>query len=140
MDHTFHVYLNSEASKETFPANDSGAFTQLLPERVILEPHGKWYCRVTACNLGFKLTKPHYLLCDFCSESSVGERKKPILCLLFHKLSEIVNPQWVPVKLRELSQVKIWVQRVDNPSSLSEKTGITYCILEFKKDTEDKRR
>ncbi len=119
MDQTFHIYLNSEASKQTFPFNDSGTFTQLLPERLTLEPQGKWYCRVTSCNAGFRLSKPHYLLCDFCNESIVGQRKKPILCLLHHKVSEIIEPAWVPVKSRELSQIKIRLQRVDNPTTLT---------------------
>jgi hypothetical protein len=135
MDQTFQIYLNSEESKRTYPDNDSGSFTQLLPERVTLEPTGKWYCRVTSCNAGFRLTKPHYLLCDFCNESIVGERKKPILCLLYHKISEIIEPAWVSVRSRVLSEIKIQLQRVDNPTTLTEKVGTTYCVLEFKQDT-----
>ena len=119
MDQTFHIYLNSEASKQTFHLNDSCTFTQLLPERLTLEPQGKWYCRVTSCNAGFRLSKPHYLLCDLCNESIVRQRKKPILCLLHHKVSEIIEPAWVPVKSRELSQIKIQLQRVDNPTTLT---------------------
>ena len=73
MDKTFQVYLNSAASHETFPENTSASFTQLLPERISLDPPGEWYCRLTSCNLGFAPLKAHYLLCDCSSESVAGE-------------------------------------------------------------------
>ena len=138
MDETFQVYLNSAASHDTFPENTSASFTQLLPERISLDPPGEWYCRLTSCNLGFAPLKAHYLLCDCCSESVAGEWKKPVLSLLFRKINEFANPPWVRVKKRELTAVKIWLERVDQASSAArppKRVATCHCSLEFKRVT-----
>jgi hypothetical protein len=134
MEQTFRVYLNSAASEQTFPENTAASFTQVLPERISLDPPGEWYCRLTSCELGFKVIKPYYLLCDCCTESIAGEWKKPVLALLFRKFHEFTNLPWVGVKKRELSTVKIWVERVVQTSgSKKPVAGTCHCALEFKR-------
>ena len=74
MAESFHIYLSSEDSIETFPANTASNIRTQLPQELQLS-EGVWWCALLNLQLPAVPPEPVYLCCDVCDESLVGEKK-----------------------------------------------------------------
>lgn len=139
--HVLHV--NSSASRGTFTDNTPSDFRIRLPERLTLEPAGRWYVCLKQCAVGFSFSKsPLYLCCDLSVDIPCGEIKLPVLRLIHQKKAGLYEPcLYLPVKQREVEEIRFYLLKaLDNkPPGFSESSvGTTYLSLELvRKDHED---
>lgn len=134
MDCIFHINLNSTASSKRFPGNTAGDFTSHLSERIVLR-QGLWFCSLTHCQLPAKPSSLVSICCDACVESAVGEKKLPIIAVTALKTTRPSRVTWVPVKVSELSDVRLYIKTASG-SEQSFPSGTSYCTLEFRHQDE----
>jgi hypothetical protein len=128
----FHINLDSASYLEAYENNNNKQFVAVLPESINLDPVGDWYCALISSKLGFRATKPYYLCCDLCHESQCGDLKLPTLRLVYTQVVVQYHPLlFVPVKVRQFREVKIFLRRADGAGVKSGSPGVTYCTLAF---------
>lgn len=124
MENSFHMYLSSEDSRQTFPLNSAVNFSCLLPERLQLTNRG-WWCALLELRLPAAVDEPLYLCSNICNDSVA---KLPILARIGAQLTQPNHVVYVPVKIKELSVVQLYLyDRFEKLDSLS--SGTSYCTI-----------
>lgn len=134
MNRSFHIYLSSADSWDSFPQNHSGDFTVSLSDNVHLGE--EWECGLLECQLFATPTTPAYICCDLVEESLVAEFKLPILRRIRLKTAtEFQQVSYFPLKTRGFNTVRIYVRTWNNKPlyATSGQPGHTYCTLHFRR-------
>ena len=126
---TFHIYLSSGDSLDSFPDNEPGDFRVQLPQRVYLA-EGKWWCGVAQLEIPENPKEPLYLCSNICMDSITGDFKLPVLRRIRGKVTQPTNVIYVPVKGRELSTIRIFIRSLRG-EAVSFASQTSYCTLRF---------
>lgn len=139
MNRRLHVvYANSASSSNYHPENRIDDFTLSLAQPLQLDPVGEWFCCLRQCAFGFSFPGPLYVCCDVCEESTAGSKRLPVLRVV-HQRKEVIysNCLYVPLKVRDISQLRIYLLRTVDyapPGYDSTKTvGPSHLTLEFRR-------
>lgn len=131
MESSFYVYLSSQDSTNNFPDNSAFDFTLLLPERIFLEGD-KWWCGLIQCHLTSAPKQDVFICTDICAESVTGSSRLPVLRRIRTKVFEASHVTYVPVKVRELSSIRVYI-RDKRGNSLPFSAQTSSCVLHFQR-------
>ena len=126
------VHLHSTSSTSVYEYNYCWDFTTCLPQAIVLDSVDEWCCSLVQCYTP-KFVNPLYLCCNICTDSAAGGRRLPVLRVLYSSKTQFQEGCCpVPVRFREITEIRIFLQRADGvvPSLTSSKV-ITHCTLQL---------
>lgn len=136
----FYLYLSSRDSLDIRKNNNPTDLYIQFPKSYTLE--GRWSCALTEVTLTCDFTprsKRLYICCDIVEESYVRDTLFPVLRNIeiqtrYKKLKteEFVNPVYVPVKVKNLSTIRLYLLD-EHLNPVQFQSSDLHCVLHLKK-------
>ena len=132
MDREVHtVHLHSTSSTSVYEENYCWDFTTVLPRVIVLDSVDEWCCSLVQCYTP-KFVKPLYLCSNICEDSVAGQRRLPVLRVLYSSKTQFDEGCCpVPVRFREISTIRIFLQRADGEVPETKTKVVTHCTLQL---------
>ena len=133
---SLRMVLSSDDGLNFFPNNTSHDFRIKLNRS--LQFDGYWVVALTEINTVNRTQKQElFVYSDLCQDSFIGTSEQPLLRrIVYDKINQknIIydNPYYVPIKLREIQQIHIYI-RDDKGQDASFLKGKVTITLHFKK-------